>query len=230
MPRPERGTGTLLCPPVPARRARGVVPRRTTSGVSEKTCFGQRPVIATHRCTMECQTGTWRRPPGRRPHQLGRALSYDRQALLISWLFAILGEDEVAVTSLHVAGTTSFDAEAALGALSTSDQDHLQEAMSTLMSDDDLQWGNFSQATGLKAAALDTSGPYLAEPVTRDIQTPASGSSTGLVYPADTVVVSLRSPSTFGEANRGRMYLPHVAITRVTATPFMNGTNIGNVA
>lgn len=157
-------------------------------------------------------------------------MSYDRQALLISWLFAILGEEEVAVTSLHVSGTTSFDAEAALGALSTSDQDDLQDAMSTLMSDSDLQWGNFSQATGLKAAALDTSGHYLAEPVTRDIQTPASGSSTGLVYPADTVVVSLRSPSTFGEANRGRMYLPHCAINRVTATPFMNGTAIGNVA
>lgn len=157
-------------------------------------------------------------------------MAYDRQSLLISWLFDILGEEEVAVTSVHVSGTTSFDAVAALGGLSTADQDGLQALMSTLMSDDDFQWGNFSRATGLKVAALDELGHYLAEPLVRDIQSPASGSSTGLVYPQDTVVVSLRSSSTFGEANRGRMYLPHIAINRVTATPFMNGTNIAACA
>lgn len=157
-------------------------------------------------------------------------MAYDRQALLISWLFDILGEDEVAVTSLHVSGTTSFDAVAALGGLSTADQDGLQNLMSTLMSDDDFQWGNFSRATGLKVAALDTAGHYLTDPIVRDIVSPASGSATGLVFPQDTVVVSLRSPSTFGEANRGRMYLPHISINRVTATPFMNGTNIAACA
>ena len=157
-------------------------------------------------------------------------MAYDRQSILISWLFDILGEDEVAVTSLHVSGTTSFDASAALGGVSGADLISLQGAMTTLMSNSDLQWGNFSRETGIKLAALDTSGHYLEEPLVADIGSPASGSSTGNVFPQDTVVVSLRSPSTFGQANRGRMYLPHCCINRVTATPFMNGTAIAAVA
>lgn len=156
-------------------------------------------------------------------------MAYDRQSLLISWLFDIIGEDEVAITSLHVSGSTTFDAVDALGGLSTGDLDALQVLMSTLMSDSNLLWADFSRATGIKVAALDVTGHYLTDPLVRDIQTPASGSSNGPIYPQDSIVISLRAASTFGQANRGRMYLPHCATIRVSATPFMSGTQLGGL-
>jgi len=146
-------------------------------------------------------------------------MAYDRQFLLLTWNWSILGSDEIANTTLHVSGTEDFDAAAALANITTTTADGLNTAMRTFMGTSGLLWANFSKFEGIKMAAKSVAGLDIAAPKERITQTAASGSATTTGFAQDTLVVSLRTSTTFGRANYGRMYIPHSHGARVTGTP-----------
>jgi hypothetical protein len=146
-------------------------------------------------------------------------MAYDRQFVLLTWNFSILGTQEVANTTLHISGDTGFDAASALANLDSSDLAALNTSMRVLMGTTEINWANFSKFEGIKAAAKDVAGHDIAAPKELATGTPASGSATTTVFAQDTIVVSLRTATTFGRANYGRMYLPHSGMTRFTGVP-----------
>jgi hypothetical protein len=157
-------------------------------------------------------------------------MPYNRQSIMVNWIFSVTGTDEVAYTGVHFSGASDFDASAGLSQLVDAGLEGLSGPMITLMGSSDLLWANFSNLVSVKAAALGVSGEYLGAPAILDGLTGNTGTATGPVYPQDSVVLSLRTNTTFGEANYGRMYLPHCAINRATTTPFMSGTNLAPFA
>jgi hypothetical protein len=155
-------------------------------------------------------------------------MAYDRQQLRIDWGFSIEGTDEVAVTGLSfAAGTGWAGAEAALldmqvGVVAPT----LLGDMLTFMSTTQLNWADYSELNYCKIAAVGVDGHYLdfpENPVLFEDPTPDDGTFT-IVLPQSTIVLSLRSGFTTGQANYGRMYLPHTRHTQA------GGSSVGSVA
>lgn len=147
-------------------------------------------------------------------------MAYDRQSLRWSMLYHIDGTEEVAVTSVHTSGATGWaGAEAALADLDMGDVENLATLWLTQHEILTYQWANYSVFDGIKVAAIDVAGHYLGAPRLYEDTAPTSGED-GFVLPQATVVASLRSPSAVGEANYGRMYLPHSMLTPQDVTPF----------
>jgi len=157
-------------------------------------------------------------------------MTADRQWLDISFIFDVLASEETAVTSLNLAALAGWTgAEAALGELGGSDAASIYGDMVTLMDNANLFWGNYSQLTAVKIAAIGTDGHYLAEPILYESETPDVGGSTTTI-PQSTVVGSLRSGFTLGGANYGRMYLPHTRLGLVSGTAQSNAATTDIVA
>jgi hypothetical protein len=159
-------------------------------------------------------------------------MAYDRQHLRIDWIFDVLTTDEVAITSMNFSQVGTWSgAEAALAELewATGTGFNVAEDLVTMMDNANLFWGNYSRLIAVKAAAIGTNGLYLAEPKMFELTTPEVGAST-TTLPQSTVVLSLRSGSSFGKANYGRMYLPHTRLGLVTGTPKSNGATTSIVA
>jgi len=145
-------------------------------------------------------------------------MAYDRQFLKVDWIFRIDDTDEIALTGLHITGATDFDAEAALVAYNnTVSGELLNDLMGVMLTTAPYAWADYSTITDIKVAACDTSGHYLVEPKIYSPGTTNGGTLTQIL-PQSTSVLSLRTPTTLGKANYGRMYLPH------TIVPLDNGT------
>jgi len=146
-------------------------------------------------------------------------MAYDRQQLRVDWIFRVDGTDEIAITGCSVSGAADFDAAAALENFDTPvDGLTLDTAMQNLLSPAPIAWASYSTLTDIKVAALGTDGLYLVEPKIYSASSPASGSLEQIV-PQQSVVLSLRSPTTLGRANYGRMYLPHCLLPLLAGTP-----------
>ena len=157
-------------------------------------------------------------------------MAYDRQALRFTWLYDIQGTEEIANTSYHTSGAAGWTgAEEALDDLSDAQMSDLYDAWILQYDVTNYVWANYSRLGALKVAAIDENGLYLTEPRIFEPVTAATGDGAN-VLPQSTIVASLRSNSTIGPANYGRMYLPHSRIGLDTTTPFAEGSPCATLA
>lgn len=154
-------------------------------------------------------------------------MTYPGSHLLVSWIFGIAGQKEVAVTSLRCTnvddpfGFIALDAQAAVNSafLTT-----LATAMGTCLKGSGFTWGSWSQLKGMKIASIGPQGNYLGDPAVGDVAPVITGlSSTG--FPQNTVVLTLDSGTSFGHATKGRMYLPHCMSATIGTAPLMGGVS-----
>lgn len=147
-------------------------------------------------------------------------MAYDREFLRVQWLYIDISSEEEAVTGLSFSDVGIFSganaALAQLAAFTNSGQD-LFGAMEALMVESFLNWANYSRLTGVKVSAIGTNGLQTTPPFEYEHATPVLGDDTATM-PQLTVVGSLRSGSTFGSANFGRMFLPHTRLPLGTAS------------
>lgn len=151
-------------------------------------------------------------------------MAYSNSFLKVTWNFSIASTDEIAQTSLNFSSETSYAAAVARDAIDDTTGQALITAMGTLMGNVQLQWASYSRLTGIRVAAVGMSGAELGEAVEIDRTTPIVGLENNIL-PQATIVVSLRSSSSSGSGNRGRMYLPHVKFPLMTASPYAAGTS-----
>jgi hypothetical protein len=151
--------------------------------------------------------------------RLDTAMAFPKQFLKLSFLFSIDDTVEIAETSLNIStvGTSPYDAAAALTALTSGDADSISGQLVGTINGPNLLWANYSTYVALKAAAIGTDGHYLTDPVLYPF--PGHTGTHDGVPPQDTVVLTLKTGSTFGKANFGRMYLPHTMAPLESATP-----------
>ncbi len=157
-------------------------------------------------------------------------MTYQKAFLKISWLFAIGGTEEVAETSLNCSttGPGTFDAEAALADMVDGDAVNLGSAIATVLANSNTLWADYSDLVNIKAAAVGTDGHYLTDAVVFGGVTNSGNDSQ--VLPQSSLVVSLRSMEITGDANFGRMYLPHTAALLETGTPRISATRSTDLA
>lgn len=156
-------------------------------------------------------------------------MAFDREHLEISWIFRVANTEEVAVTGLSTT-TAAFDSVAALGAAEAGGwASDLYDTMGVLLVTAGLHWAVYSSLTDVKIAAIDTAGHYLADPVIFSSVAPDVGDDVA-VLPQSTVVGSLRTDTTLGAANYGRMYLPHTKLELATGQASANTTVTGLVS
>lgn len=154
-------------------------------------------------------------------------MAYDREHLKVDFLFKDISSDEIALTGFTVSEDSGWDgASVALGEIDLAGGAGatMTSAMEVLMDNAALNWANYSQLYGVKIAAISTSGAYLGDAKVYEMPTPVIGAAVGTL-PQSTVVCSLRSGSSIGSANYGRMYLPH---TRLTLGTSLSVGTIGN--
>jgi hypothetical protein len=157
-------------------------------------------------------------------------MAYEKAFLKISFLFLIGGTAEIAQTSFDAStvGAGTFDAEAALAGFDTGAAVALSDALLDVLDNSAIWWASYSDLIGVKCAAVGTDGHYLADPLTEP-GTTQSGDNEG-VPPQNSVVVSLRSSEHLGNANYGRMYLPHTGAPLETGTPRISQANAATLA
>lgn len=147
-------------------------------------------------------------------------MAYDRQQLRVDWIFRIDDTEEVAITGLSISGGTGFNAVEALADIDISSVgSYCINQMAALLEPAPIAWADYSYLTDLKIAALDVNGHYLTDAKVYTPTTPPHGDLTQIV-PQSSVVVSLRSPTTLGRANYGRMYLPHCLLPLASTRPW----------
>lgn len=157
-------------------------------------------------------------------------MAYDRESLKVTFSFTVAGSDEIAQTGYKISSVTAFDALAALAEVDTAFVQARIVEMEDLMDTADLFWGNYSTLASCKVAALNTAGLYMTDAVEADAGAAFAGGNTTTGFAQDSVVLSLRTASTIGQANYGRMYLPHVAPLRTTATPYIASSSVTVIA
>ena len=151
-------------------------------------------------------------------------MTYIKQHVRLSWLYSVHLTDEVAETSLNIStlGTSPFDAVAWVAALTTAQATTLESSIQDVLHGTQMNWADYSTQVGMKAAPIAIDGKYAGEP---RLFTDYGNSGSGLqVLPQSSVVLSLRSGLTFGEANYGRMYLPHTRMALGALTPYASTT------
>jgi len=139
-------------------------------------------------------------------------MAYSAQQLRITWGFEVAGSPETAFTGLSLSqGTAWAGAGAAVAELDATDLGNLASRMSALMSENHLNWADYSKLVTVKVAALDTDGEYIVaagNPKLFDVGVIDQGTQDS-VPPQCSIVISLRTVTTLGKGNYGRMYLPH---------------------
>lgn len=153
-------------------------------------------------------------------------MPYDRQHLRIQWLFEDLSSDEIALTGLNYSVIPAWSGAAAamgeadiVGSVGAA----LTARMSTMLAVVDFRWADYSQLNGVKVSAVGTDGKILTDPKIHADSTPANG-TTANVSPQETIVCSLRSGTSIGTANYGRMFLPHTRFNYPAGTSSANAT------
>lgn len=156
-------------------------------------------------------------------------MAFDRKYLKLSWIFEDISSTETAVTSCTVAGTTTgYDPVPDLAAITPTQFETLMTAYATLAAYAQVKWGDYSRLTSMKAAAIDTAGHYLTDPVVHDRTGAAIAGTAADVWPQMSVVLSLWSGATLGKGNYGRMYLPHMGLVLADNTSSGGATDQGN--
>ena len=148
-------------------------------------------------------------------------MAYDRAFLRITWLFTIINTDEIAMTSLNFSEVAdpSFNAPAALAEINMPVVGPLLGArMATLLESTAVFWADYSRLVAVRIAAVTAAGPEFDPAKTWEDGTPAAGNNTQII-PQASVVMSLRSGSSTGSANYGRMYLPHTEVLLADVQP-----------
>lgn len=157
-------------------------------------------------------------------------MAYPKPFCRLSYLFAILGTDEIAETGVHIStlGSAPFNADAFVAGATTGDLEDRADEYETAMGATGLWWSAYSNLVGMKLAPLDTTGHYSSAPLTQTVS--GHQGTFESVPPECSIVASLRSGLTFGTANFGRMYLPHTMAQLVNGSPYMSDTTTGNIA
>lgn len=147
-------------------------------------------------------------------------MTYSSQFLRVSWIFSVNLTAEIAVTSLDFSTAGAWaGASAALAELSTADMTAIAGYYLGMMTVTGGRWADYSHLDGIKIAAIGTDGHYVADVREADLASPAIGTTIGNPIQC-TQVVSLRSNTSVGKGNWGRMFLPHFYMSVVTAQPF----------
>jgi len=139
---------------------------------------------------------------------------YSSQFIRASFLFHIDGYDESAVTDLSIGLNSVAAPPTSLGTA-------LNNAMQALLTATDDYRANYSRYDGVKLANIATDGSYATEP-TIVASTDNCAGANGTIAPQVSVVLSLRSGSTLGKGNYGRMFLPYSGSPN--SGPIMNTT------
>lgn len=134
-------------------------------------------------------------------------MPYPTDFLKVTYGFKAEGV-EVADTGFHIGATSgtpaALFAEITTGVLA----DMATAYYSNLMDNSDIKWADYSEMTTVKCALVDTSGHYVGDPVVLDTGILHQGDDYD-VLPQASVLISLWSGNHVGQANYGRMYLPH---------------------
>jgi len=156
-------------------------------------------------------------------------VTYSGQFIKVSWIFNVLGTDEVADTALNFTtapGWTGAGAALTEIAGGSIGADVLGN-MTTLLTA--LGWADYSTLVAVKFAAVGTDGSYVSEPYVYEAVSPPVGTQAN-TPPQLTLVASLRSGFTFGSGNYGRMYLPHTAPALESDTPYISASAASAIA
>lgn len=157
-------------------------------------------------------------------------MAYTGQFLSFNWLFTIEGTDEIATTGLDFATEDPWIAAAsALDQLEDTTLEALTDEYITMVNTSDVWWADYSLLQGIKVAAIGTDGHYLTDPRIVDLGSGTDGTAAGVV-PQTTMVLSLRSGSSLGTGNYGRMYLPHCGMALVSGGPYAASTGVTGLA
>jgi hypothetical protein len=142
-------------------------------------------------------------------------MTYSSQIIRVTWLYQIAGTAEIADTSLQFTGSPGWNlAAAALGGMDTDTANDVCGLMAEFLDPNlNLSWADYSDLIAVKIAAVGIDGHYLTEPILGD--TTSHRGSARSVLPQATIVLSLRTASSFGGGNFGRMYLPHTALPMI---------------
>jgi len=152
-------------------------------------------------------------------------MAYNAQQLSINWLFDVPSVGEVAVTGLSFSGGASWTgAVAAVNQLDEADCQLLIEAMASLMNTAELQWADYSRLYGVKVAPVGTNGLYLPGGLAEVEATEPFAGDSQQILPQSTCVLSLRTVTTVGKGNYGRMYLPHTKLGQPVGQAVSNST------
>lgn len=150
-------------------------------------------------------------------------MPYPGYSVSVNWLGTIAGTDEVWSTGLTFAQpvVTQAAAEATRTNIVAVGQG-VTDAFLILMKTAAFGWADYSVLQGAKIAVLDPAGHYVDDPsVITTTDSSPHGSLAG-VPAQDTVCLSLRSGSSFGKGNYGRMYLPHTLPNISSGGPFIS--------
>lgn len=150
-------------------------------------------------------------------------MPFDQEFLRVTWNFSIIGTPEIAQTSLSFSDPTTptFDA---FTALASADMDVLGPLLLTrmqvLMESGGVKWADYSRLNSVRLAGVLETGLEIDPAKVSEDPTPAAGAIMN-VPPQCSIVLSTRSGLTTGNANFGRMYLPHSLPILVANTPFV---------
>jgi len=140
-------------------------------------------------------------------------MAYDRQFLSLRWGFSIKSSEEIANTGcnfslnslpfLTVATNLASIDISVLGP-------QLLGRMQSLLTGTVFTWFDWSQLRYIRIAAVGTDGHEIGDAkIYEETGTLVSGANSQTGVPQASVCVGLRSGSTTGGANYGRMYIPH---------------------
>jgi hypothetical protein len=156
-------------------------------------------------------------------------MAFDRQSLRLSLEFTITGTDEVAETGLLITGGLGFAALTALADPTDADLRSFATTYASVVSGGGFVWADYSHLVGVKLAALDTSGHYLAAPREVAPTSPLQGGSTHT--PAQlSLEFGLWSGEAIGRANYGKMYLPHTRMLLDSNSPYISSATVATSA
>jgi len=159
-------------------------------------------------------------------------MAYNQQFLKFTFLFKIVGTDEIADTSINYtrANPAWAGAAATLAELTDTVFNEMGLALYTnILQSTGGRWADYSKLTGLKAAAIGVDGSYVAEPKSIEFGSVWNGNTIG--NPAQvTTCISMRSGFTLGGGNHGRMYVPHFYMSQLTASPYTDGGQANTLA
>lgn len=157
-------------------------------------------------------------------------MPYNADTIKLTWGFAVASEREVAQTGLRISGGPGWASEDTFTALSDANLATLGAAYASFISacSPDAVWASYSSLVSVKAARVNPAGHYYEDPKVHAITGVAGGAS--VIYPQLSVCLSLRSGFHTGEANYGRMFLPHTQLALGAGTPRSTFSHSNNVA
>lgn len=143
-------------------------------------------------------------------------MPYASPLLRVTALFDIVNSDERASFGLHFASSAYT---AAPVPLPDENLENILQIWQAFIGNGNLGAATYGRIIGAKSAAIGTDGHYLSDP-TLITDTPVPGSKQGVPAQA-TTVCSLRSGSTLGKGNYGRIYWPYSLPAQTNDTPYL---------